>query len=58
VIHTATGLFLSGAAILLAYFLFAVASGPEAYSRATAVLSHPIAKLFYVAIAWSFSFTF
>lgn len=42
----------------MVYFMFAVANGPEAFSRATPFLSHPIAKLFYVAIAWSFSFHF
>lgn len=58
VIHRATGLLLSVGAILLMCFLFAVAGGPETYGRATLLLSHPMAKLLYVAIAWSFSFHF
>lgn len=55
-IHRATGLVLSAAAIFFVYFLFALADGPEAYGRATPVLTHPIAKLFCVAVSWSFSF--
>jgi succinate dehydrogenase / fumarate reductase cytochrome b subunit len=56
IIHRATGLLLTVGGLLLLYFLFAVADGPEAYGRATRFFSHPLAKLFYVAVAWSFSF--
>ena len=36
----------------------AVADGPEAYSRAIAILGHPLAKMFLAALIWSFWFHF
>jgi succinate dehydrogenase / fumarate reductase cytochrome b subunit len=45
-----TGIGLSIGLLLLVYWLMAIASGPEAYERATAVLSLGIFKLFYAGL--------
>ncbi len=36
----------------------ALAGGPEAYSRAVTVLSHPLAKMFLTVLIWCFFFHF
>jgi len=56
VIHRGTGLMLSAGMVLLVYFLYAVANGPDAYARAAELLSAPAAKIIYVGVAWSFFF--
>lgn len=56
VIHRATGVTLSVGFVLFVYFLHAIARGPEAYSSALVLLSHPIVKVIYIGLAWSFFF--
>ena len=52
--NRATGIGLSVGLLLLVYWLMAVASGPEAYERAIAVLSLGIFKLFYAGMLIAF----
>jgi succinate dehydrogenase / fumarate reductase cytochrome b subunit len=40
----------------LAYWLMALANGPRAYEEAAVVLSHPVFKLIYVGLVFSFSY--
>lgn len=54
--NRATGLVLSAGLILLAYWLVAVASGPEAYQRARHVLSLAALKVVYLILLATFSY--
>lgn len=49
-----TGLALSLALLLLAYWLMAVAGGAEAYARAHAWLAHPLALVVYAVLLVAF----
>ena len=51
-----TGIALTFGLIPLVYWLMALANGPEAYSEAAVVLAHPIFKLIYLGLAFSFSY--
>jgi succinate dehydrogenase / fumarate reductase cytochrome b subunit len=52
--HRATGVFLSAGTVLLAYWLMAAASGPDAYAAAGRVLAHPLTQL--VLAGWVVAF--
>jgi len=55
IIHRATGVALSFAGLgILTWWLFAVASGPEAYASLTKVTTHPLGLVVLVGITWSF----
>ena len=51
-----TGIAFSFGLIALAYWLMALANGPEAYKQAAVVLSSPLFKLIYVGLAFSFCY--
>ena len=51
-----TGIAFSFGLIALAYWLMALANGPEAYKQAAVVLSSPLFKLIYIGLAFSFSY--
>jgi succinate dehydrogenase / fumarate reductase cytochrome b subunit len=51
-----TGVAFSFGLIPLAYWLMALANGPEAYKQAAVVLSSPLFKLIYIGLAFSFSY--
>lgn len=54
--HRITGIFLSLGTVILVYWLLAIASGPDAYAQAQALLSSPysLAALFL----WTFALYF
>ena len=55
IIHRATGVALSLAGLgILTWWLFAIASGPEAYAAFTKAATHPVGLVVLVAITWSF----
>ncbi len=54
ILHRLTGLALSVGALLLAYWLVALASGPVVYAQVAAILSSVLFKICYVG--WSFCF--
>lgn len=51
-----TGLGMSIGLLLLVYWLMAVAGGTAAYVRAITVLSHPIFKVVYAGLLFTFSY--
>jgi succinate dehydrogenase / fumarate reductase, cytochrome b subunit len=53
-----TGLALTAALLVLAYWLMALANGPEAFDRAGVVLSHPVFKLIFAGFAFCFVYHF
>lgn len=56
--NRATGGALAVGLLVLAYWLMALANGPEAYDRAVVVLSHPIFKLIFAGLAFCFAYHF
>ena len=56
ILHRITGVALSLGSILLTYWLFAVALGPEAYATAQGVLSSGFAKLVWAGLVVSFCY--
>ena len=55
ILHRATGVALSFAGLgILTWWLFAVASGPEAYATFTKAAMHPLGLVVLVGITWSF----
>jgi len=54
ILHRVSGVLLSLGLLVLTYFLMAVASGPQSYSRAQATLTSAWFCVFYVAWTWSF----
>lgn len=56
ILHRMTGLALSAGALVLAYWLIALAGGPVAYDQAVTILNTGWLKLCYAA--WSFCFFF
>jgi succinate dehydrogenase / fumarate reductase cytochrome b subunit len=55
-LHRITGLLLSLGAVVLAVWLLALASGPEAYEEVRGTLASPVLKALYVV--WSFCLFF
>jgi succinate dehydrogenase / fumarate reductase cytochrome b subunit len=51
-----TGIGFSLGLIPLAYWLMALANGPDAYEEAAVVLSSPLFKLIYVGLAFAFCY--
>lgn len=56
--HRATGIFLAFGALLLAWWLTALAGGPESYAQFEAIAGGLIGKLVLLALAWSLVFHF
>jgi succinate dehydrogenase / fumarate reductase, cytochrome b subunit len=55
ILHRATGIALSFAGLaILAWWLFAIASGPDAYASFTNAATHPAGLIILVGITWSF----
>ena len=55
ILHRATGIALSFAGLaILAWWLFAIASGPDAYASFTKAATHPVGLIVLVGITWSF----
>jgi succinate dehydrogenase / fumarate reductase cytochrome b subunit len=54
ILHRATGVFLSAGGLLLAYWLMAAASGPDAYATAGRVFANPLVQL--VLVGWVVAF--
>ena len=55
ILHRATGVALSFAGLgILTWWLFAVASGPEAYATFTKAATHPLGLVVLAGINWSF----
>ena len=56
ILNRVTGCALTAGLLILVYWLMALASGPGSYSKAVVVLSHPLFKLIYVGLAFTFSY--
>jgi succinate dehydrogenase / fumarate reductase, cytochrome b subunit len=55
ILHRATGIALSFAGLgILAWWLFALSSGPDAYATFTKIVTHPIGLVVLIGITWSF----
>jgi len=55
ILHRATGAALSFAGLgILAWWLFALSNGPEAYSTFTKAATHPLGLVVLIGISWSF----
>src|SRR5882762_1356930 len=54
--HRATGVALSAGMALLAWWLIAAASGPEAYAVFARVAAHPAGQVVLFGLLWSLSF--
>jgi len=55
ILHRATGVALSFAGLaILSWWLFALSSGPEAYSTFTKAATHPLGLVVLIGITWSF----
>ena len=55
ILHRATGTALSIAGLaLLTWWLFAIASGPEAYETFTRAATHPLGLIVLIGLTWSF----
>jgi succinate dehydrogenase / fumarate reductase cytochrome b subunit len=55
ILHRATGIAVSFAGLgILTWWLFAIASGPDAYATFTAVATHPVGIIVLVGVTWSF----
>jgi succinate dehydrogenase / fumarate reductase cytochrome b subunit len=55
ILHRATGIALSFAGLgILSWWLFAIGSGPEAYSSFTKAASHPLGLVVLIGLTWSF----
>jgi len=55
ILHRATGVALSFAGLaILAWWLFALSSGTEAYATFTKAATHPVGLLVLIGLSWSF----
>jgi succinate dehydrogenase / fumarate reductase cytochrome b subunit len=55
ILHRATGIALSFAGLgILAWWLFAIASGPDSYATFTNAATHPLGIVVLVGVTWSF----
>ena len=58
ILHRASGIILSGAFLLLVYWITAITRGPEAYARAAILLSHPLFKVLLALGLVAFAYHF
>jgi succinate dehydrogenase / fumarate reductase cytochrome b subunit len=56
ILNRVTGCALTAGLLILVYWLMALASGAESYSKAVVVLSHPLFKLIYAGLTFTFSY--
>ena len=56
IVHRATGLFLAAGTILLAWWLIAAASGPDAYEFFVELVASPFGRLVLFGAVWSLAF--
>src|SRR5688572_21519702 len=56
ILNRATGCALTVGLLVLVYWLMALASGAEAYASALEVLSHPIFKVLFIALTFTFAY--
>jgi succinate dehydrogenase / fumarate reductase, cytochrome b subunit len=56
ILNRFTGLALTATLLALAYWLMALATGPESYATAVLVLSHPLFKLIFAGAAFAFAY--
>ena len=56
--HRLTGIALSAGTILLAWWLTAAATGPDAYHVFAASAAHPIGQIILFGLLWSLAFHF
>ena len=55
ILHRATGVALSIAGLtVLTWWLFAIASGPDAYESFTKAATHPVGLVVLIGLTWSF----
>jgi succinate dehydrogenase / fumarate reductase cytochrome b subunit len=55
IIHRATGVALSIAGLtVLTWWLYAIASGPDAYASFTKAATHPVGLVVLIGLTWSF----
>jgi succinate dehydrogenase / fumarate reductase cytochrome b subunit len=54
--HRATGLALAVGALVVAWWLIAAASGPDAYNIFSAVARNPVGQIILFAFTWSIAF--
>jgi succinate dehydrogenase / fumarate reductase, cytochrome b subunit len=58
ILHRASGIVLSGAFLLLVYWITAITRGPVAYARAAILLSHPLFKVLLALGLIAFAYHF
>ncbi|MBM3569076.1 MAG: succinate dehydrogenase, cytochrome b556 subunit [Alphaproteobacteria bacterium] len=58
ILHRLTGVALAGGAVLLAWWLIAAATGPEAFAQVQAASSHWLGKLVAVGFLWALCYHF
>ncbi len=56
IVHRATGVALAAGAVLLAWWLMAIASGPDAYDTFCAVARNPLGQLVLFGFVWSLAY--
>lgn len=55
ILHRATGIALSiGGLAILAWWLMAIAQGPESYAKFAKFATHPVGLVVLIGITWSF----
>ena len=55
ILHRATGVALSFAGlVILTWWLFALASGPDSYATFTKAATHPVGLVVLIGLTWSF----
>ena len=54
--HRATGIALAAGTLLLAWWLIAAASGPEAYATFSRAAAHPLGEIVLFGFVWSLAF--
>jgi succinate dehydrogenase / fumarate reductase cytochrome b subunit len=58
ILHRMTGIAATFGFLVFVWWLLALASGPESYAAALAVLAHPLAKLLLAGFAFAFVYHF
>jgi succinate dehydrogenase / fumarate reductase cytochrome b subunit len=56
IVHRLTGMALSAGTILLAWWLIAVASGPETYQTFSGIAASPLGQIVLFGFVWSLAF--
>jgi succinate dehydrogenase / fumarate reductase cytochrome b subunit len=58
IIHRMTGVALAGGTLLIAWWLLAVASGPETYNFFNSTMATPLGQVVLFGFAWSLAYHF